>query len=235
MLTRGATGRHSHGGRRRLRVRHVIVSVHTDISRFQATLTDLQQKQLPFATALALNQTTRLAVQNLTRALPEIFSKKGEPTPFTRRAIGMTGARKTNLRAAIFVKRQQAKYLGIEETGGDVSRAPGQPILTPVDADAELNAYRNLPRGFIRHVLSNPRRYFMGTVRGVYGVWERTGSPGPRGGEARGLRLLVALRARAHYKPKFGFHDHVEASVRANFLPALSAGLARAMATARKL
>ncbi len=154
-----------------------VVSIRHDFWRFSQTLDDLQRKQLPFATALALNRTARFAQQSLTRALPSIFAKKGAPTPFTMRAIGMTPARKSNLRAEIFVKRIQARYLGIEETGGAVSRAPGAPILTPVDA--RLNTYGNLPKGMLQRWKANPRRYFIGEVRGVYGAWgaDRIGRP----------------------------------------------------------
>ncbi len=67
----------------------------------------------------------------------------------------------------------------------------------------------------------------MSTVRG-----ERIGSDGPGGGVPRGVKLLVAFRSRARYRPRFGFQDHIAASTHVNFLPALSAGMARAMATA---
>lgn len=207
----------------------MIVSVSSDIWRFRETLTELQRKQLPYANVLAINRTARLAQQSLTRALPAIFSKKGAPTPFTRRSIGMTGARKTNPAANVFVKRVQARYLGIEETGGSVSRAPGAPILTPVDAS--LNPYGNIPKGMLQFWRANPKRFFVGEVRGVYGAWERISA---KGGAPRGLKLLVAFRQRARYAPRFGFQDHIAASVRVNFLPALSAGMARAMATARR-
>ena len=79
-------------------------------------------------------------------------------------------------------------------------------------------------------------------VRGVYGLWERLdrpgvsgGSTGPRGGiltHRGGLRLIAAFRDRASYRPKLGFQKHTAASVRANFLPALRAGMARALETA---
>lgn len=215
----------------------MIISVQSDIWRFREALTELERKQLPFASVLATNRVARLAQQSLSRALPSIFAKKGAPTPFTRRAVGMTRAYKGSVSkgtaavsASVFIKPIQARYLGIEETGGDVSRAPGKPILTPVDA--ELNPYGNIPKRMLQYWKNNPRRYFIGEVRGVYGAWERVGSGGPRGGMPHGLKLLVAFRGRARYRPRFGFQDHIAASVRANFLPALSAGMARAMATA---
>lgn len=174
----------------------MILSVQNDLWRFRETLNELERRQLPFAQVLAVNRTARLAQQSLSRALPGIFAKKGAPTPFTLRAVGMTTARKSSPVASVFIKRVQARYLGIEETGGDVTRAAGKPILTPVDAS--LNPFGNIPKGMLQRWKSNPRRYFIGQVRGVYGVWERTGLGGPRGGTPRGLKLWPPSgRARA--------------------------------------
>jgi hypothetical protein len=207
-----------------LGVSRVIISVQSDTWKFRETLNDFQRTQLPFASVLAVNTTARLAQSALTRDLPSIFSVKRGITPFTRHAIGMTGARKSSPAASVFVKRKQAGYLGIEETGGEVDREPGHPILTPVDA--KLNVYGNIPKGVLARWRSDPRRYFIGEIRGVYGAWERIG------GARRGLKLLVAFRERAAYRPRFGFQNRIAASVRASFLPALLAGMARAMATA---
>ena len=208
-----------------------ITSVN-DFERLGRALDVFGRQQLPYAASLALSATARAAAAELTRELPAIFSHKGEPTPFTRRAIGTTAARKTNLAAEIFVKRQQAKYLLIEETGGTRVPAPGAPVLTPVDV--KRDAYGNIPRGMIRKLLAEPESYFIGRVRGVYGLWERTRRPGQRHilrGQ-RGLRLLVAFRERARYAPIFGFEDRVRRSVEANLMPAVQAGVERALATA---
>lgn len=196
-----------------------IISVETDLWRFRQTLDDLGRKQLPYAAVLALNETARFAAGELTRALPAIFERA---TPFTRRAIGVKGARKNNPRAEIFVKRLQARYLGIEETGGSRSWSPGAPILTPVNV--RLNAYKNIPRGTLRKLLADPKRYFLGEVHGAYGVWERLAKDR--------VRLVVALRPRGTWRAKFGFGRRVDRAVAERFVPALSRGLAKAMATA---
>lgn len=217
-----------------------VQTVRSDLARFSAGLDKFQRSQLPFATALAINAVARGAAASMTRELPEIFHKKGQITPFTQRAIGWSPATTRNLRAAVFVKRKQAQYLEIEETGGGVTRRPGAPILTPVNA--RLNVYGNIPPGTIRRAAEAAPLYFIGTVRGVYGLWERldrpgkpAGSIGPRGGiftHRGGLRLIAAFRDRALYRRRFGFRKHIAASVHANFLPALRAGMERALATA---
>lgn len=211
----------------------MIVSVSTDFARFGATLDRLGREQLPYAAALALNSTARTAREAVTRELPAIFDAKGAPpTPFTMRAIGTAAARKNNLTAEVFVKDQQAKYLRIEEFGGTRVSKPGSPVLIPVDV--ARNAYGNIPRGLLRKLLADPESYFLGRARGIYGLWERAGTTGAGGHvlrSQRGLRLLVAFRERASYRPRFGFGERVRRSVVATFLPALQAGLGRAMAT----
>ncbi len=111
-------------------------------------------------------------------------------------------------------------------------RAPGAPVLTPVDI--ATNLYGNIPHGLVRKLAADPENYFIGRVRGAYGLWERVAGPG--GGHilrtARGLRLLVAFHDRAVYRPRFGFKARVRDAVSARLLPALQAGLAKAMATA---
>lgn len=209
----------------------MIVSVRHDFYRFGETLNDFQRRQLPFAAALALTATARSAQRVVTGEIPQIFNHKGPPTPFTRRAVGITPARKSNLRAEVFVKRAQAKYLGIEETGGAVHPAPGAPILTPVNAP--LNAYANIPRGTVRK-LAGRDRYFLGTVHGVYGLWERLRPTPGAGGAQHHLRLVAAMRQHARYQPRFGFGQRVGDAVRAAFLPALRVGMDRALATSVK-
>lgn len=204
----------------------------TDYARLERALGAFGQKQLPYAGALALTRTAQAAAAEMTRALLSIFDKKGSPTPFTLRAIGITPARKSNLTAAIFVKRQQARYLGIEETGGVRLRAPGAPVLTPVDV--AKNAYGNIPRGLIRRLAAEPDRYFLAKIHGVYGLWERITRPGARHvlRTPRGVRLLVAFRPEAHYRPKFGFDERVRRSVEQSLMPNLQAAVSEALATA---
>ncbi len=89
-----------------------------------------------------------------------------------------------------------------------------------------------MQRGMVRRLLSNRKRYFLGSVHGVYGVWERL-PVGTRAGGAHRLRLIAAMRDHASYKPRFGFQERVGIVVRQAFLPALEAGMKRAMVDAR--
>jgi hypothetical protein len=208
----------------------ITISVRGDWWKFRETLDDLARNQLPYASALALNETARAVKTEITRELPSIFNaKRAPPTPFTMHAIGTARATKSNLVARVFVKDWQAKYLGIEETGGERMPAPGAPVLVPVDIDR--NQYGNIPRGMVRR-LAGRKDVFLGTVQTkagpVYGLWQRL--PGSKGSGR--LKLLAAFRERAEYKPRFGFERRAAAAVGRVFMPALERGMAKALATA---
>jgi hypothetical protein len=93
-----------------------------------------------------------------------------------------------------------------------------------------LNVYGNIPKDRLAFWRARPKLYFIGLFRGVYGVWKRIKAG--KGVKVGHLKLLVAFRDHARYHPKFGFQEHVAASVKVNFMPALSAALARAMKNA---
>jgi len=200
----------------------VRVSVRSDWRAFRDQVEGLRKDQLPFATARALTETAKAAQREVTAALPSIFDR---PTPFTMQAIGITAARKTDLRALVFVKDVQARYLRLEETGGERVQKPGAPVLPPVDVP--LNAFGNIPRGLLKKLKGKKRgQVFVGTVKGVYGFWQR--------GPLHSIRLLAAFRPRARYQPRFHFITRVQAVAARVFLPTLARTYADALRTARR-
>jgi hypothetical protein len=207
-----------------------IISIRSDIDRFARTLDDFQRTQLRYATARALTRTAKIAAADIKRQIPSVFTAKGPPVPFTINSVGFThtDSRSKEMRTNVFVKTKQGAYLSIEETGGSVRSGPGHPIITPVNID--VNRYGNIPRGKLKALVAgDPKRYFRGSVRGVYGWWERL--PAVHGQRGR-LRLLAAVRSTAHYRPRFGFQRMIATSVKANLVSSLSAGMAEAMKTA---
>lgn len=193
------------------------VSVHADVKAISAQLDQVARKQIPFATAQALTAVAKAAQAKVTRDLPTIFDR---PTPFTLRAVGVTSATKASQTAVVFIKPVQAAYLGIEETGG--TRLPSRTALV-LPGSIRLNAYGNIPKGALARAKAR-RNVFVGQVHGVGGFWQR--------GKG-GLKLLVAFKARATYKPRFGFAANVTAVVRSEIAGAMRDALARALATAR--
>lgn len=195
------------------------IRVSHDLHRLGRTLDKFQKQQLPFATARALTAVARSAGHEVTRSLPTTLDR---PTPFTRRAIGITPARKTNLQSEVFIKDVQAQYLGLQEQGGP--REPkGKALVLPVGV--KLNQYGNIARRALARAKGR-KDTFVGTVKGVGGFWQRT--------KNGGLKLLAAFRPKATYQPRLGFAHRVERVVRAEFPRRMREALAEALRTARR-
>jgi hypothetical protein len=199
-----------------------VINVKADVSKLTKGLGHLSD-QLPYATALALSQVARQARDDVTAKIPSIFAAKGPPTPFTRNAVGYTSANKRNLTATVFVKDAQAKYLVLEETGGTQTPDKGSAFVLPIDA--ARNAYGNMAKGYLQRMKGRKRNQaFVGTEHNIGGFWLR---------QAGKLVLLAEFIKKRTYKPKFHYREMVKKSVDANLPAAMTAGIAKALATAR--
>jgi len=171
-----------------------MISVNVDVSGAVKMLSDVQQKHVPFATSLAINALAATAVKEM----PEQMEKElDKPTPFTRRGYFVLRSSKTNLIAVVHAKTIQEQYLKYQADGGE--RAPKRRAI-PIPAQLKPNQFGNIPRGKIAKLLARPD-VFMGEVKGILGVWQRTKAT--RKANA-GLKLLVYLEPdKVVYKPIF--------------------------------
>ncbi|MFH5927535.1 hypothetical protein [Roseomonas xinghualingensis] len=216
------------------------VSAKADIAKARRMLGEAT-RQLPFVTATALTQTVKLAQIAEKRALPSVFDK---PTPFTERGIAIKPATKGTPTAAVYVRPQQAAAgLLLQETGG-TRRPKKRGLVQPVGAD--LNQYGNLPRRGMKNLLKR-KDVFVGTVKGIGGVWQRPargkrrdGLAGTKGntaatmkGQRTGLTLLIAFEDQAVYRPRFGFKPRAVKVIKASLGPAFREAVQRALRTAR--
>lgn len=198
------------------------INVSSDVSRLTAHLRTVERRQIPFATATALTAVAKHAQATVTAELPSIFNAKGAPTPFTMRAIGFDRATKASLTASVFVKPLQARYLELEETGGFRSSASGKSLPEPVAIPT--NTYGNIARNKIAQLASKPG-YFIGTVKGVKGLYQR-----PKTGP---LRLMARFVLGWSIAPRFRFRERVAADVVKTLPTEMQAALDRALSTAR--
>ena len=193
-------------------------------------LNDLGRRQVPYATALTLNEVAREVVAAETAQLERTFDK---PTPFTRRAFGYRAARKTNLTATVFAKDRQAGYLAPYAFGGLQALGSKRAMLTPVEV--ALNQYGNIPRGKIAALKGKPG-YFVGDVktgsgRIIGGLWKR---PLARQGKGPGkLQLLVEFTRPKPVTKHLPYEAVARATVARTLGPAWSKAMDRALATAR--
>jgi len=196
-------------------------SVKSDVREVTRYLSALQKRQLPFVTASALTKTAQDVQVAETKQIDKSIDR---PTRFTHNAIGIKGAKKTNLTALVFVKDVQEEYLHWSIFGGTrLSKGKGTGVPT---RNKKLNRYGNIPGR--RTGLVKGSKQFIATIRGVSGVWERTG-----GKRNPGIRLLVAFEKVTRYRRRFPFFEVAQRTASSKFVGNFNQAMARAIATAR--
>ncbi|MEO1354481.1 MAG: hypothetical protein AAFW48_01645 [Pseudomonadota bacterium] len=204
------------------------ISVRFDVKALQKSLDAIASKQLPYATAQAINAVAKQVQSAQRDNLAKVLDK---PTPFTLNSIAVKGATKSSLTAVVYVKEIAAAYLLPYEEGG-LNKLNARALIKPVDQ--KVNQYGNLPRTTVKR-LASKKGVFIGKVQTksgeVDGVWQRTKAT--RGKKA-GLRLLVKFQDAHEARQRLGYRDLTRKVVGASFKRELGAALARAVATAKK-
>lgn len=144
----------------------------SNIKAIERKLSDLAWKQVPFATAQAINAVSAQIIEAERKNEVAVLDR---PRPFTTNAVRMMRANKSTLCATIFMMDKTAKYLDPYQFGGN-NALNGKALLKPVDAVKDLDQYGNLPRNFLQK-LKGRQDIFIGPVKTragiVNGVWQR--------------------------------------------------------------
>jgi hypothetical protein len=197
----------------------ITISVQTDIKRATAALNDIAKKQIPFASAQAVNALA-FEVQKAERAnMGSVFA---HPRPFTQNSVFVDKATKAHPTATIFVRPEVAKYLSPFERGG-VHVLPGKALLDP--KNIRLDQYGQLPKGAMQRLTARPD-VFVGKVAGVMGVWQRM--------KNHSLKLMVRFGIALPVHKSLGFTAKAEALVKSRFTAVFNQALAKAIASAKK-
>lgn len=216
----------------------ITISVKADIRALERRLDDLAKRQMPFASARAVTEVAKRVRASATVALPKILDR---PTPFTMNTFAVKSATKASPTAIVYARPIQAAYLAPEEFGLP-QKVAKVALLNPVDI--RTNQYGNLPAGILQRLKAGGD-VFIGTVKGVYGVWQRVGMASERGRVGRyrkapaiparmgGLRLLIRFKAPVVPQTRLGFRERALAQVKAEIGPELRRQLAAALKTAR--
>lgn len=209
------------------------------------------QKQLPFATSLALNalgsgsdkipgSKDRNIVKALAGASRGYFH---QPTKFVQNGWFATKASKRNLQIVIHPKDKQLPYLKAHITGGARTFKPFEPKLLSIGSAqtqalipsfVKRNSAGNVTRTTIGKIIDNqqisgPGSVFIGTPRGggrKVGVYERT-----RTGT---LKPLFVAQARAYYNGRFPLAQTAETVYARNFNKYLDMALTQSLASAKR-
>ncbi|HHN8289203.1 hypothetical protein [Morganella morganii] len=213
-----------------------------------ANLTDLSdqlrtlRKQIPFATAQAMTAVVRKIEDAQKVAMQRNLDN---PTPFTVKSVKSRGARKSDLKAKVFVMNTAAAYLEPFETGG-VHKLNGSALLNP--KDIKLNKYGNLPRNKLSS-LKSKENTFIGDISGVNGVWQRKKAKKGKKGRKRlqrspnGTRrdrkkqpmpkLLIRFGDALPVEPVLGYQDRAMKMTQALLPQEINRAIAEAIRTAR--
>ncbi|HHE4905800.1 hypothetical protein CYG68_19120 [Morganella morganii] len=210
----------------------------TDLSNQLRTL----RKQIPFATAQAMTAVVRKIEDAQKVAMQRNLDN---PTPFTVKSVRSKGARKTDLKAKVFVMNTAAAYLEPFETGG-VHKLNGSALLNP--KDIKLNKYGNLPRNKLSS-LKSKENTFIGDIGGVNGVWQRKKAKKGKKGRKRlqrspnGTRrdrkkqpmpkLLIRFGDALPVEPVLGYQDRAMKMTQALLPQEINRAIAEAIRTAR--
>lgn len=145
------------------------INVRIDVRDAIRQLADIKDKQLPFATSLAINNTAKKVREREQHEIRDVFDR---PTPFIQNSIFIKPSNKLNLTAKVGVKDNgfgkgipAIKPLEAEIVGGErrlkryevalrsIGVLPEGYFTVPGDG-AEIDGYGNMKAGQIRQLLS---------------------------------------------------------------------------------
>jgi hypothetical protein len=210
------------------------IDVRSNIAEVTKNLTNIQRKQIPFATSKTLNE---LAFDISRKAMPQNADRKfkGGATRFTKQGFKYKKSSKNFLVAEVFVDDIQVEYMKYMVEGG--TRFPKKRAIVVPTSKMRLNKFGNMKEGQVKKILADKDKYFSGVPKGhpgaPAGIWERYGR---RGGRAKRIRPVALYTDSAGYMPLFPFAQIGKSVVfaRSNgFTDRFRKNLLKALATAK--
>jgi hypothetical protein len=197
------------------------INVSANINEISRYLTDVQKRQIPYATVGALNDVAFKAGPGkmpgskvLAKKADEVFDRGA--TAFTKRAFKVVRATRKTLTAIVFVDKQQSEYLKFQIRGG--TRFPKhQALMISTDKTPGINKFGNIKQSTYKQLINNKTKYFKGVPKGYSGqqyegIWERYGRSKRYPGGRR-IRMVARYIDKAQYRPLFPFAETVEGVV----------------------
>lgn len=177
------------------------ISVRSDVAKATTRLDDLAQRQVPFATALALTMTAQDGQSGVQDSLPRRFTLRNNRV---RSGIRITPATKSTLRAIV---GSVDDFMEGQETGGTKRARDHSRVAVPVEA--RRNKRDLIPKSQKPAALRGRRRVLAWngsnilSRKGGFGILERVG-------KARyPLRVLYWLKKGVKLRPLLGLKGTV--------------------------
>ena len=181
------------------------LSIKHNIDEVTRGMSSIQKKQIPFATMLALNDTA-FDLQRVYKA--QTKQKFSEPTKFTQTGFAVEKAKKTNLKAVVYVTEKREDYMKLQVDGG-VRHPKNKAIIVPNKSNSsDLGKYAsgNLTKGAVNKIKKQKDKYFFGVPKGNQGsegIWERYGRSATGSVSGARIRQVAKLSKQAKYKALF--------------------------------
>ena len=167
------------------------IKISSNVKEVSLWTKTVHKKQIPFATAMAINDTLRGLKKEMAK---QTVKKLHRPTKTTQNGFLFSRASKRKLVGRLFLKDFVEKYLRFQIDGG--IRSPGHKFAVPTK-NSKLNKFGNIV-GKRTGLIKNSKQFFA-TVNGVSGIFERTN-------KGNKIKLIHALVKSATYKTKFPFY-----------------------------
>lgn len=185
--------------------------VRVDLRDFEAGMTDIEKRQLPYALAWALNETVRTGRLEVQKQMETYFDR---PTPYAKRGVVYDRASKNSLVAAVALTGDRTRgglpataFLGPQVHGGLRSLKAferqlverGMMVVGEVAVPAartKLNRYGNMSQGFLNRVMADLQVDY----RGAGATRVRTDQSLKRNKNYRAARFFAAKRG-SHLAP----------------------------------
>ena len=227
------------------------------------TLTDIVERQLPFATALALTTTAKMVEAELQNEMRAVFDR---PTSYTLNSLRVFPATKEKLFARVWMKDESDKaapatrWLTPQVYGGHRQDKRSEKLLRArgilpdgkyvvPGRDAKLDHFGNIGRGqlqkiisglgaqFDRHANSTDSKRSVGNRKRFFVMREGKTPIGiaERTGKGRDkVKLLLAFVGRPGYRKDFDFFGVGERVAQDNLEAQFRLAMDRALATRRR-
>lgn len=235
----------------------ITINVQSNIKQFSRDINNFAWKQLPFATAQALNALGAAAIEAEQKNEVKVLDR---PRPFTLNSIRLRKASKASQEAIVWMQDIAGRYLEPYQFGGtNVLNRATRAVLQPVGAKMDLDEFGNIPRFWTRQ-LKGRSDIFIGVIqtsRGpVNGIWQRAIGEDEKakrvtvtkkgkvvvrkvagwapGREGRRLKLLVKFVDPHPVRQNLDWFGVAQRTVDAAFKREMGRALARAIASARK-
>lgn len=195
------------------------------------------ERQIPFATALALTRTAQHAQAELKRGLEKDFTVRSK---WVARGIRINPANKRGLAAEVGSRDQ---FMARQVTGGVKRGEGGKAIAIPGDARPSPKKVTR-PSRWPGALLKKSSKFFIGNPKGhpdlPVGVYRRLGGKGRyKSGKKKGqykgaIRLMWTIKESVTIAPRWRFQTTVDDAVKEIFQAELEKAMEKAISTAKR-